>query len=715
VPRLAIDKDFMGDFSKLEKSVQYSVMEIFEKFAEHTHAGLHLEKLQHPKDDRVRTIRIDINWRGVVLAPEAGDTYCLLKVLPHEKAYAYARSRKFTVNQALGVIDVHDEAAREEAQPALEQAAASTGQRLLAHVSDGDLSRLGIDANTLTIARLLPSEAHLEALQAMIPEVQYIALLGLAAGQTPEEVWAEILQYAPADPSDTIDTGDITRAMRRTPSKVLFVEDSEDLKRILQHPFAAWRTFLHPAQRKIAYAPKFAGPVQVTGGAGTGKTVTALHRAAHLARQALGQLPTDGGAKPPILITTYTKNLADALDAQFSLLTELSDAETARDLRGQVEILNVDRLAYQVVSRSRGGSLAPIDDRDLLDIWTAAAEKAGAPFSPAFLNREWRQVILAQGLSGEDAYLTCSRAGQGTPLGKAQRRQVWQVTQQVEAELRSQGRDTFLQLAEEAARVLREAPAPPYRHVIVDEAQDLHPAQWRLLRAAVAAGTDDLFIVGDPHQRIYGNTVSLAKLAINVRGRSRRLTVNYRTTQEILALAVRTLGMGPISGLDDEADTLDGYRSPRNGRRPKVIPARTREAEMAALVKQVQAWLDDGIEPHAIGVAARSGHMHKAASTELAKTGIPTVSLSAKSSKNAVRVGTMHGMKGLEFQAVAVIGVSEGIVPAPNAVTPESEDPLTHAQDLQRERCLLFVACTRARDYLYVSYSGNPSPFLAGS
>jgi superfamily I DNA/RNA helicase len=650
-----------------------------------------------------------------VLAPDVGDTYCLLKVLPHEKAYAYARSRKFTVNQALGVIDVHDEAAREEAQPALEQAAASTGQRLFAHVSDGDLSRLGIDANTATIARLLPSEAHLEALQAMIPEVQYVALLGLAAGQTPEEVWAEISQYAPADPPDAIDTEDITRAMRRTPSKVLFVEDSDELKRILEHSFAAWRTFLHPAQRKIAYAPKFAGPVQVTGGAGTGKTVTALHRAAHLARQALGQLPADGGAKPPILITTYTKNLADALDGQFSLLTGLSDADTARDLRGQVEILNVDRLANQVVSRSRGGSLAPIDDRDLLDIWAAAAEKAGAAFSPTFLNREWRQVILAQGLSGEDAYLTCSRAGQGTPLGKTQRRQVWQVTQQVEAELRGQGRDTFLQLAEEAARVLREAPAPPYRHVIIDEAQDLHPAQWRLLRAAVAPGPDDLFIVGDPHQRIYGNTVSLAKLAINVRGRSRRLTVNYRTTQEILALAVRTLGMGPIAGLDDEADTLDGYRSPRNGRRPKVIPASTREAELAALVRQVRSWLDDGIEPHAIGVAARSGHVHRAASTELSRAGIPTVSLSAKSSKNAVRVGTMHGMKGLEFQAVAVIGVCEGIVPAPNAVTPESEDPLTHAQDLQRERCLLFVACTRARDHLYVSYSGTPSPFLAST
>jgi superfamily I DNA/RNA helicase len=167
----------------------------------------------------------------------------------------------------------------------------------------------------------------------------------------------------------------------------------------------------------------------------------------------------------------------------------------------------------------------------------------------------------------------------------------------------------------------------------------------------VQNGPDDLFLVGDPHQRIYDNHVSLAKLAINVRGRSRRLTVNYRTTR-------------------------------------------------------------DGIEPHAIGVAARAGYLWKAASDALRAAGIPVAKLSASAKTNGVRLGSMHGMKGLEFQAVAVIGVSDGVVPAPNAVTPESADPLAHAQDLQRARCLLFVACTRARDHLYVSYSGTPSPFL---
>jgi superfamily I DNA/RNA helicase len=218
----------------------------------------------------------------------------------------------------------------------------------------------------------------------------------------------------------------------------------------------------------------------------------------------------------------------------------------------------------------------------------------------------------------------------------------------------------------------------------------------------------------DPHQRIYDNRVSLASLGIQVRGRSRRLTVNYRTTEEILAWAVPLLGVAPVTGLDGEADTLLGYRSPMHGRRPHVHKSITREEELTALTKRIHTWLDAGIEPHAIGVAARATYLARDARDVLKAAGIRTVLLGSRGTRNAVRAGTMHGMKGMEFQAVAVIGVEQGVVPSPAAVTPASEDPLAHAQDLQRERCVLFVACTRARDHLYLSYAGEPSPFLGG-
>ncbi len=178
--RLAIDKDFLDDYSKLEKTVQTAVKAAIDKFAAHTHAGLHLEKINHCKDDWIRTIRIDQSWRGVVLAPETGDTYSLLRVMPHDRAIEYAGSRRFTVNEALGVVEVRDQAALDHVQPALEQAATATEARLFTHVSDKDMARLGIDEHTRTIARLLTSEAHLDALERMIPEVQYNALYLLA-------------------------------------------------------------------------------------------------------------------------------------------------------------------------------------------------------------------------------------------------------------------------------------------------------------------------------------------------------------------------------------------------------------------------------------------------------------------------------------------------------------------------------------------------------
>jgi superfamily I DNA/RNA helicase len=506
-----------------------------------------------------------------------------------------------------------------------------------------------------------------------------------------------------------VDPADLVSAMERTPGQVAFVSGQEELQRILAHPFAAWRTFLHPSQRKIAHKAAYSGPAQVTGGAGTGKTVTALHRAAFLAQRAAMSAPetSPGQAGPPILLTTFTRNLAEALDAQIALLVE----DPA--VRGRIEVLNVDRLAYRLVAQARG---APViaDDRGVRQRWADAAADAGLAFTPVFLLHEWEQVIIGQDLSTEQAYLTCVRAGRGRPLSKAQRSQVWQAAERVTAELTAAGQSTHMQLANEATHLLRETGQTLYRHVIVDEAQDLHPAQWRLLRGAVPPGPDDLFIAADPHQRIYDNRISLASLGIQVRGRSRRLTVNYRTTEEILAWAVPLLGVAPVTGLDGEVDTLLGYRSPMHGRRPQIHQAATREEELTALTKRIHTWLDAGIEPHAIGVAARATYLARNARDVLKAAGIRTVSLGSRDTKNAVRAGTMHGMKGLEFSAVAVIGVEQGVVPSPPAVTPASEDPLAHDQDLQRERCVLFVACTRARDHLYVSYAGAPSPFLGG-
>jgi superfamily I DNA/RNA helicase len=693
--QLAIAKEFLAEYAGLEKPVQRAVREAIAKFADHTHAGLHLEKLRSAKDSRIRTIRIDRFWRGVVLAPESGELYCLLRVLPHDEAIAYAMSHRFTVNQVLGVLESRDESQLESVTGALHMAADSTPKRLFDHVKDSEFRALGVDEQVLPIVRLLTREAHLDALQHLLPPLQYDVLVALASGMSVEATWDEISKHLvdSAKPG-TVEADDLATAIERTPDQVTLVEGPEELAKILQPPFALWRIFLHPMQRRIAYRESYAGSAMVTGGAGTGKTVTALHRAAHLAAR---YGPGDGA---PILITTYGRALTSELERQLGLLVE----DPA--VRDRVEVLTTDQVASQVVREQLGHPPQVILRPELV----ALADRLGTGHPGAFLVDEWEQVLLAQDTTDLETYLTASRSGRHERLPKAERTPVWAAIEQLRDQLRETGRWSFLQIADEAARILRENRQPLYRHVIVDEAQDLHPAQWRLLRAAVPVGADDMFIVGDPHQRIRQHRVSMRATGVDISGRTRRLTVSYRTTQEILAWAVRVLGLAPAEELDGWPDSLDGYESPMHGRRPIVRRFTTWSDELEAVVQQVRTWLEDGVEPGAIAVTARVNWMANAVKKRLEELGVKTRSPGASGTR--VQVGSMHAMKGLEFQCVAIIGVQDGVIPHPKAVVPREIDLAAHTESTQRERCVLYVACTRARDRLYVSYSDAPSPFL---
>jgi hypothetical protein len=698
VARLAITKDVLSAFAKLDKSVQVAVQSAVTGFAGADDGQASLEKVPGSLDDRIRLLRVDGAWYGAVLVPDAGDTYCLLTVLPRDQAARYVTSQRVTVNQVTGMLEVSNPGALRRVEPALRaMAGPADDRRLFADVSDADLGRLGIETSVLALVRLLVSEADLDALQSMLPAAQYTALHALASGMTVAEAHTEANQVVAGGPVDQrFDPDDLVSAMKRSPGQIALVPGQEELEDILAHPFAAWRTFLHPSQRQVAFRPSYSGPAQVTGGPGTGKTVTVLHRAAFLAARA------EAG---PILLTTFNGNLAEALQSQLSLLV--------RDpaVRRRIQVRNIDRLAYSIVAEARGTPVIA-DERVLRARWAEAAAASGLDLTPAFLKHEWEQVILAQDLRSEQAYLTCPRTGRGRPLTNARRSQVWRAAQQVTAELDAARQTTHLQLANEATHLLRAAGAPPFRHVLVDEAQDLHSAHWRLLRAAVAEEPDDLFVAADPHQRIYPNRVSLAALRISVRGRSRKLSLNYRTTQEILAWAMPLLGSDPVTGLDGEVDSLLGYRSPLHGQRPLVRRAATRDEEFALLSGRVRSWLAAGIEPGAIGITARSAALVRDAREALSSAGVDTTSITGRGGAAGVRAGTMHAMKGLEFRAVAVIGVEEGVVPDPATIATDDGDPLARAQNVQRERCVLFVACTRARDHLYVSHTGEPSPLL---
>ncbi|MQA13360.1 MAG: AAA family ATPase [Pseudonocardiaceae bacterium] len=691
MPQLAVGVDFLSEFARLQGPVQRRTKEALAKFGEHTHAGLHLEKVSGARDDRARTIRIDQFWRGVVLAPEQGDRYVLLRVMPHDDASAWAKSHRFTVNEVSGVLEVRDVEALE--QLAAESPAESDPEpeRLFGTVSDADLRRLGIDEQVLTAAHTVTDEQMLDAIAPLLPENQSDVLYALASGMTVEEVWADIV--APRVPAEHIDTGDLGAAAERSRGRVALVDRPEELLALFDKPLALWRVFLHPSQEQVAYRPTYWGSAQVTGGPGTGKTVVALHRVRHLVSRR--ELPSKS-----VLLTTFNRGLADALDRD---LPQLLDP----DERQAVQVVNVDRWANGVV-RAEHGPLDLVSDDHLRERMRRAATEA--EFSPAFLLDEWRHVVLAHAITDGDAYLAASRRGRGRGLGKAQKRRIWSAIERFQAGLRDDRVWTWLGIADEAARLVRARERPPFRHVVVDEIQDLHPAHWRLLRAAAPLGPDDLFLTGDPHQRIYGNHVSLRRVGITVSGRSTRLQINYRTTAEILHWSLGVLGDLPIGDLDEGTDTLTGYRSALHGEPPVLAPADMRSGEVAELATALRGWHDDGVEWGDMAVVARTNRVARRIATALGNASISTTDL--HNTASALRVGTMHGMKGLEFRCVAVADVGRDSLPLPQAVTPESEDPVRHALDVQQERCLLFVACTRARERLRISWSGPRSELL---
>lgn len=692
MPRLGIHQDFLQDLIRLERPIQQKVVDTIAKFEQTSHAGAHLEKLNDIRDDRFKSIRIDRKYRGIVLVPESGDNLTLLRVDTHDEAYGWVRHRRVSVNMATGHMEIRDDAIIDNTIEGLTHAPGALARPLFEHVSDADLIRLGIDDQMLRFARMLTDVAMLEALDGNLPQVQFDVLFGLAAGMSPEDVWNDVVG---AVVPEKIDPEDLAAAARRMPHKVALVEGPDELMELFDKPFARWRVYLHPLQREAAFRA-YSGAAQVTGGPGTGKTVVALHRARHLARQ--------GGR---VLLTTFTATLARSLAESLRLL------ETADEVLSRIDVLTVDQVARRLVDE-HVGKFALLRIEEEKEIWRRIIRRRGLDFTEKFLREEWRQVVLAQGITSSDNYLNTRRTGRGRRLGSLQRAQIWRAVAEFEQELTEHNYRTFETICVEATRVLGELDTWPYGHVIVDEAQDLHPVRWRVLRAAAAEGPNDLFIASDTHQRIYDNRVSLNSVGIKLAGRSTGLKINYRTTEEILAWSCAMLASEKIDDLDGHRASLTGCRSEVHGAKPELFGASTKNAEMTHLVETVRGWLDMGVRPEEIGLAARSETLGQGAVEALRRASIDASYLSRDRDgvDGHIRVTTMHRMKGLEFRCVAVIGVGANQLPAASSVTPLDEDATTHWNDLQRERCLLFVAATRARERLQVSWHGEPSPFL---
>jgi superfamily I DNA/RNA helicase len=602
---------------------------------------------------------------------------------------------------------------------------------LFAQYEDQTLIDLGVVHSLLPTLRKVTTDEQFEKLLTHnLPELTRDVLLALRDRVAPEDVQRHITDKWRAD--EDVNTRDWARAAQRAVSQA--ETDDDAVLGALGKSFDAWRLFLHPEQHRLATGD-FKGSAKVTGGPGTGKTVVALHRVRHL----VDRLPP--GHSRPVLLTTYNTNLA--LDLRERLRQLGGD-----DLLHRVDVKSIDALARETVQESRLELGRPLDDDMAMNLWhTVRTETGLLEYDADFLDAEFKHVILAGRCGSWDIYRRVGRAGRPR-ISTAQRHEVWQLVQAYKAHLDASPRRTTYALiadqaadleqhrmarAEEQARykeeqggrdlVHREAGSgmwlkPRYQHIVIDEAQDLSASHWRMLRAMVRRGPNDIFLVGDAHQRIYGSRVVLSHQGIEIRGRaSRRLTLNYRTTRQILGSANGLITGAPFDDLDTGTDTLDGYRSVLTGLVPQFWRAPDRLTEMRAVAMLIKERHDSYATPYsAMAVSVPDGGSAQEFANVLAREfTLPVVELGkdgVRSDLDAVRIGTMHRFKGLEFQRVFLTSVGDGQVPHQRIEQYRIANPNRYQQEEQRARSLVFVAATRARDELVVTWSGRASRFL---
>lgn len=691
--QVAISAEFLKAFALIPKQQQKKVREFTEKFrANPTSSGINYEKIEKAKDPKVRSVRIDQTYRAIVVKPEKGDVYLCAWVDHHDKAYEWAVDRVFEVNPKHGHLQVYQmtEAIAEAAkQPEPEV------PRLFDPVSDDALEMFGAPKALLPAIRNLTSREELESLNPCLPADLSDALYLLAEGMTPEETLDELGRAKPVPPAK-VDTEDFSKALEKPESQQVFkVVGQEELAEMLTAPLEHWRVFLHPSQRALVEW-NVNGPIQVLGGAGTGKTVVLMHRAASLAKR----LPK--GAR--ILVTTFTKNLA------------LDIAENLKGLAGdefqKIEVTNLSSWAMRFMT-SQGRKMAIVKDKQRDSAWSDAMTANKLEDMPeGFFRDEWVKVVQAQDVLDRASYFKARRIGRGTRLNRQQRAAVWDVFERYRGELERLGVVEFEDVIREARMLLEKTPGlAQYDAVLADEVQDFRTADLRLLRALAKVGPNDLFVVGDPHQRIYGHRASLGECGIHVRGRSRRLKINYRTTQRIGELATEILTGLVVDDMDGGEDNLKGYHSIRAGEPPTVKWFEKQNDEESFVVQTVKSWLAvPGVKPRDICLAARTNSSLKNRYQKmLENAGVDTVVVDADTPEaalepTAVRVATMHRLKGLEFPRLILVAQED--IPYQ-----ELHDEAASIDAEMTERCLRYVAATRARDHLAVVYCSDKKWF----
>jgi hypothetical protein len=660
--------------------------------------GLNFHRLEKARDRNFWSVRVNADVRLIV--HRTAGSLLLCYVDHHDRAYDWAERRKLETHPKTGAAQLVEirETVKEIVVPVYSQAAAPmpAASRPFDGLSDDELLGYGVPEEWLKDVRGADEDSLL-ILADHLPAEAAEALLEIATGGTPRPgVVAEIPTpvVAAAEPAAMAAALTHPDAQRR----FRVMTNVEELERALDAPWDKWTVFLHPEQREWVERD-YNGPARVSGSAGTGKTIVALHRAAHLAR-------TNPHSR--VLLATFSEPLAQALRTRLRRLIGNEPRVAER-----VEVYALDQLGTRLYEAQLGPvKLASRSDiRQLLS--AASADVGGHKFTLSFLVAEWDEIVDAWQLDTWEAYRDVARLGRKTRLPEAQRAKLWSIFEQVRSALRERKLNTTAEVFQALSASMAGTRKPPFDFAVVDEAQDVSVTQLRFFAALGADRPNGLFFAGDLGQRIFQAPFSWRSLGVDVRGRSRTLRVNYRTSHQIRAQADRLLGP-EVSDIDGNRESRKDAISVFNGPAPVVQTFESEADEVSAVAAWLKEQLSDGVLPQEIGIFTRSGSELRRAQTAADQAGLRycIIDETLTATAGAASIGTMHLAKGLEFRAVSVMACDDEVLPLQERIENVGDDA-----DLQEvydtERHLLYVACTRARDALMVTAVEPASEFVA--
>jgi hypothetical protein len=666
-----------GDEQKLAKTTAFDLQ------VDPTGNGHSFHRLDKVRDPNFWSVRVSRDIRLIV--HKTAGSLLLCYVDHHDRAYQWAERRKLETHPATGAAQLVEirELVREISVPKYAEQAKPASATLFGKYSDKQLLAYGVPLEWLMDVRAADEDSLLE-LVAHLPSEAAEALLELATGGTP------VAAKPTENTEDPFQHPDAQRRFR-------VMSDTDELVRALEYPWDKWTVFLHPAQRQMVERD-YSGPARVSGSAGTGKTVVALHRAVQLARN-------DEDAR--VLLSTFSDTLANVLRSNLYRL-----AYNTPKLAERIDVVAMDAVGTKLYSAEFGKPTFASREEISSLLKSAARDVDGLSANASFLLSEWDDVVDTWQLESWEAYRDAKRLGRKTRLPEAQRALYWQAFAKVKQQLQQTGKITKADMFGKLVEVMPKRKHAVFDYIIVDEAQDIGVQQLRFLASIARDRSNALFFAGDLGQRIFQQPFSWKQLGVDVRGRSRTLNINYRTSHQIRSQADRLLGP-EVSDVDGNLESRKGTISVFNGPEPVIRSFDGPDLESQAVGQWLKQSGTGGVLPHEIGVFVRSKEEFPRAQAAILASGLKARVLGKDmaTEEGFVSVTTMHLAKGMEFRVVAVMACDDEIIPSQGRIDMASDDAeLTEIYNTERQ--LLYVACTRARDLLHVSAVKPGSEFL---